>query len=98
MPVPREAGERNGKGEELVMNRPGKIVFVGRIYAEHAAELGNTLPEEPLLFFKPPSAVISDREAIRLPEESSQVEHEAEVGVVIGARLPTRSVMRALTL
>ncbi len=69
------------------MNRPGKIVCVGRNYAEHAAELGNTLPAEPLLFFKPPSAVIGDGDTIRLPDASSQVEHEAEIGVVVGTTL-----------
>jgi 2-keto-4-pentenoate hydratase/2-oxohepta-3-ene-1,7-dioic acid hydratase in catechol pathway len=67
--------------------RPGKIVCVGRNYAAHARELGNPLPERPLLFLKPPSAVIGDGEAIVLPAASRQVEHEGEIGVVIGARL-----------
>jgi 2-keto-4-pentenoate hydratase/2-oxohepta-3-ene-1,7-dioic acid hydratase in catechol pathway len=69
------------------MPRPGKIVCVGRNYLEHAKELGNALPVEPLLFLKPPSSVIGDGEVILLPPESAQVEHEAEIGVVIGARL-----------
>jgi len=64
--------------------RPGKIVCVGRNYAAHARELGNTVPERPLLFLKPPSAVIHNGEAIVLPPDSSRVEHEAEIGVVIG--------------
>ena len=69
------------------MNRPGKIVCVGRNYAAHAKELGNTVPDKPLLFYKPPSSVIGDGDAIILPVAwSKQVEHEAEVGVVIGAR------------
>jgi len=67
--------------------RPSKIVCVGRNYAEHAKELGNAVPERPLLFFKPPSAMIGSGEAIMLPHESARVEHEAEIGVVIGRRL-----------
>lgn len=67
--------------------RPSKIVCVGRNYRDHAKELGNDVPVEPLLFFKPPSSVIGEGEAIVLPRESTQVEHEAEIGVVIGQRL-----------
>lgn len=63
---------------------PSKIVCVGRNYKEHAAELGNPMPEAPLLFLKAPSAIIGDGETIVLPPESSQVEHEGELGVVIG--------------
>lgn len=62
---------------------PSKIVCVGRNYAEHAAELGNTVPKEPLLFLKAPSALIIDGEDIRLPKQSEQVEHEGELAVVI---------------
>ncbi len=65
------------------MTRPSKIVCVGRNYAEHAAELGNVVPERPLLFFKPPSAVIGDGEPIEVPKASKQVEHEGEIGVVL---------------
>ncbi len=70
---------------------PSKIVCVGRNYKDHAAELGNPLPPEPLLFLKPPSSLIAHNEAIHLPTESDQVEHEGELGVVIGrmARLLT---------
>lgn len=68
--------------------RPSKIVCVGRNYREHAAELGNKMPDEPLLFLKAPSAVIGSGESIELPSESQQVEHEGEVGVVIGRRTP----------
>ena len=64
--------------------RPSKIVCVGRNYREHAAELGNKMPDEPLLFLKAPSAIISSGEAIVLPNASQQVEHEGELGVVIG--------------
>jgi len=64
--------------------RPSKIVCVGRNYADHAAELGNEVPREPLLFLKAPSSLISNEEAIVLPAYSDQIEHEAELGVVIG--------------
>jgi 2-keto-4-pentenoate hydratase/2-oxohepta-3-ene-1,7-dioic acid hydratase in catechol pathway len=63
---------------------PSKIVCVGRNYREHAAELGNKMPDEPLLFLKAPSAVIANEDRIELPTESQQVEHEGELGVVIG--------------
>lgn len=69
------------------MSRPGKIVCVGRNYVAHAKELGNEVPERPLLFFKPPSAVIASGAAIELPPESAQVEYEGEIGVVVGATL-----------
>lgn len=63
---------------------PSKVVCVGRNYREHAAELGNKMPDEPLLFLKAPSAVIGNGDCIELPEQSGQVEHEGELGVVIG--------------
>jgi len=63
---------------------PSKIVCVGRNYREHAAELGNKMPDEPLLFLKAPSAIISSGAEIVLPGASQQVEHEGELGVVIG--------------
>ena len=63
---------------------PSKIVCVGRNYREHAAELGNKMPDEPLLFLKAPSAVIGPEDRIELPQASQQVEHEGELGVVIG--------------
>lgn len=62
---------------------PSKIVCVGRNYAEHAAELGNEVPKEPLLFLKAPSAIIRSGEAIVIPPQSQQVEHEGELAVVI---------------
>lgn len=68
----------------MLRQRPGKIVAVGRNYADHAAELGLSVPVSPRIFFKPPSAVISDGEPIVLPKQSRLVEHEAELGVVIG--------------
>src|SRR5437868_5047488 len=66
---------------------PSKVVCVGRNYREHAAELGNKMPDEPLLFLKAPSAVIAPGEQIELPSASQQVEHEGELGVVIGRRV-----------
>ncbi|MEH0975224.1 fumarylacetoacetate hydrolase family protein [Micromonospora sp. CPCC 205546] len=64
---------------------PSKVVCVGRNYAEHAAEHGSEVPKGPLLFLKPSTSVIGPRDAIRLPIFSKQVEHEAELAVVIGA-------------
>lgn len=64
---------------------PSKIVCVGRNFAEHAAELGNEAPKEPLLFLKAPSALIRHEDAIRIPAQSSQVEHEGELAVIIGS-------------
>jgi 2-keto-4-pentenoate hydratase/2-oxohepta-3-ene-1,7-dioic acid hydratase in catechol pathway len=66
---------------------PSKIVCVGRNYLEHARELGSEVPKEPLIFLKPPSSVIRDGDPIVLPELSRQVEHEGEIGVVIGKQL-----------
>lgn len=63
---------------------PSKIICVGRNYRDHAAELGNKMPEEPLLFLKAPSAVIGSGDTIELPSQSQQVEHEGELGIVIG--------------
>ena len=63
---------------------PGKIICVGRNYAEHAKEQNVEVPEIPLLFMKPPSSVIGTGDTIILPPQSSRVEHEGELGVVIG--------------
>ena len=65
---------------------PSKIVCVGRNYREHAAELGNPMPSEPLLFLKAPSAVVGDGDTVELPSASERVEHEGELAVVIGRR------------
>jgi len=64
--------------------RPSKIVCVGRNYADHAAELGNDVPKEPLLFLKAPSSLVHDGDDIVIPEYSGQVEHEGELAVIIG--------------
>ena len=66
--------------------RPSKVVCVGLNYKDHAAEQGKALPAEPLLFIKPSTAVIGPGEPIRLPPGVGRVDHEAELGVVIGRR------------
>jgi 2-keto-4-pentenoate hydratase/2-oxohepta-3-ene-1,7-dioic acid hydratase in catechol pathway len=63
---------------------PSKIVCVGRNYREHAAELGNQVPAEPLLFLKPPSSLLANGGTIIRPSLSQKVDHEAELGVIIG--------------
>jgi 2-keto-4-pentenoate hydratase/2-oxohepta-3-ene-1,7-dioic acid hydratase in catechol pathway len=65
---------------------PSKIVCVGRNYRDHAAELGNEVPAEPLLFFKPPSALLAPGGVVRLPAASSRVDYEGELALVIGRR------------
>lgn len=67
--------------------RPGKIVGVGRNYVEHAAELGNAVPEEPLLFLKAPGTVVGPGAPVVLPPESAEVHFEGEIGVVLRHRL-----------
>jgi len=66
--------------------RPSKIICVGRNYRDHAKELGNEVPTKLLIFSKPPSSVIGPGEVIRRPEISQRVDHEAELGVIIGKR------------
>ncbi len=65
---------------------PSKIVCIGRNYAAHAAELGNEIPKEPLMFLKPPSSLIGPEEPIVLSKYSQQVEHEGELALVLGRR------------
>src|ERR1700734_212803 len=65
---------------------PTKIVCVGRNYREHAAELGNEPPKEPLLFFKPNSALLAPGGVVKRPKISQRVDYEAELGVVIGKK------------
>ena len=65
---------------------PSKIVCVGRNYAKHAAELGGEVPDEPLIFFKPPSSLIGEGEPIVMPPISKRVDFEGEIGVLIGKR------------
>jgi 2-keto-4-pentenoate hydratase/2-oxohepta-3-ene-1,7-dioic acid hydratase in catechol pathway len=75
---------------------PTKIVCVGRNYVEHAKELGNPVPEEPLLFLKPPSSLIGDGDDIVYPAISKAVHYEGELGVVIGRRARNVPVENAL--
>lgn len=63
---------------------PSKVIAVARNYAAHAAELGNDVPQRPLIFLKPSTSVIGSGDVIRLPADSEQVEHEAELALVIG--------------
>ena len=69
------------------MNKPSKIVCVGRNYLDHIREMGNDVPKEPLLFLKPASAIIHDGEPILLHAVSGHIEFEGEIGVLIGRRL-----------
>ena len=90
--APWLGGQRNGEavvGDRLVPIVPSKILCVGRNYRAHAEELGNAVPKEPLIFFKPPSALLLSGSQLCLPnsELSQRVEHEVELGVVVGSRL-----------
>jgi 2-keto-4-pentenoate hydratase/2-oxohepta-3-ene-1,7-dioic acid hydratase in catechol pathway len=84
---------------------PSKIVCVGRNYRDHVKELGNELPTEPLLFFKPPSSLLAPGGIVRMPAASSRVDYEGELALVIGSRVSKlqpdsdwRSVIRGYTL
>ena len=83
-------------GALLCPVQPSKIVCIGRNYAAHAKELGHEVPAEPLLFLKPPSALVGPGGVVRLPPESARVEHEAELAVVIGERARNVGKDRAL--
>ena len=78
------------------MSRPGKIVCVGRNYVDHAKELGNEMPKEPLLFLKPSSSIVADGQPIVLPQVSDEVHFEGEIGVVIGRALSRVSAEEAV--
>jgi 2-keto-4-pentenoate hydratase/2-oxohepta-3-ene-1,7-dioic acid hydratase in catechol pathway len=100
--APWAGGEEIGKVLDLARVTsscpvtPSKIVCVGRNYAAHAAELGNEPPKEPLLFFKPPSSLLSPGGAVLLPPESERVDYEGELAVVIGKRARRVEVADAL--
>jgi 2-keto-4-pentenoate hydratase/2-oxohepta-3-ene-1,7-dioic acid hydratase in catechol pathway len=93
--------EDSGRGAGYALNAvrllppcsPSKIVCIGRNYREHAAELGNEVPKEPLIFLKPPSSLIAHGDSIVYPPISARVDHEGELGVVIGRQ--ARRVARA---
>lgn len=94
-----QAGKKVGEIGEiklLVPVVPTKIVCVGRNYAAHAHELGNEVPNEPLLFFKPPSALIAHQDAIILQPQMGHVDHEAELAVIIGRQAKNVGVHQAL--
>ncbi len=74
---------------------PSKVVCIGRNYRAHAKELGNEVPPVPLLFMKPSTAVAGPQEAIRCPEQSKEVHHEAELAVVVGRTLSRASATEA---
>jgi len=75
-----------GEAQLLAPVEPSKIVCIGRNYREHASELGHDVPLEPLIFLKPPSALISPGQTVIRPRISQRVDHEGELGVVIGKR------------
>src|SRR5207248_2883165 len=86
---PWSRGSRSARLAEVRLLAPverSKIVCIGRNYAAHAAEMGNEVPKEPLMFLKPPSSIIGPEEAIVLPKYSQRVEHEGELALVIGRR------------
>merc|ERR1719411_918979 len=63
-----------------------KIIGIGRNYAKHAKELGNAVPTKPVIFMKPPSALITNGQSIRIPPQCNNLHHEIELGVVIGEK------------
>lgn len=75
---------------------PRKVLCIGRNYAAHAKELGHEPPKEPLLFLKPSSSIIGPGESVVLPVQSARVEHEAELGVIIGERAKNVSAANAM--
>ncbi len=80
----------------MLARRPSKIVCIGRNYVDHAKELGNDVPVEPLFFLKPPSSIIGEGDAIVLPPQSERVEFEGEIAVVIGRTLKNCSEPEAV--
>jgi 2-keto-4-pentenoate hydratase/2-oxohepta-3-ene-1,7-dioic acid hydratase in catechol pathway len=70
----------------LVPVTPSKILCIGRNYRDHATELGNEVPKEPLLFLKPPSSLLASGSVILMPALSKRVDYEGELGIVIGRR------------
>ena len=78
------------------MLRPSKIIGIGQNYRAHAAEMGKGIPEEPLMFLKPPTAIIADGMPIHRPPGYERVDYEGELGVVIGKRAHRVSREQAL--
>lgn len=81
---------------EPPIGRPQKVLCIGRNYKEHAAELENDIPEEPLFFSKAPSAIIPHNGVIRIPDEVGRVDHEGELAVVIGKQAHNVSERKAM--
>ena len=75
-----------GRAKLLAPVTPSKIVCIGRNYRDHAAELGNEIPKAPLLFLKPPSAIVGPGQTICLPPQSERVDFEGELAIIIGKR------------
>src|ERR1700723_371921 len=72
--------------KQLPPSAPSKIICVGRNYLDHAKELGNDAPAQPLIFLKPPSSVIAPEEPIVHPRSSQRVDHEGELAIIIARR------------
>jgi 2-keto-4-pentenoate hydratase/2-oxohepta-3-ene-1,7-dioic acid hydratase in catechol pathway len=86
-PLPAEFQPKPLKDLDLLAPvTPSKILCIGRNYRDHAAELGNEVPKEPLLFLKPPSSLLAPNGIIRMPVLSKRVDYEGELGIVIGRR------------
>src|ERR1700733_1397927 len=84
--APVTLAELQEKGKLLAPVAPSKIVCVGRNYRDHAAELGNDVPTDPLLFLKPPSALLPHNGIVCIPKISTRVDYEGELGIVISRR------------
>jgi 2-keto-4-pentenoate hydratase/2-oxohepta-3-ene-1,7-dioic acid hydratase in catechol pathway len=86
--IPTRRVDRLSLAEAVLLApvRPSKIICVGRNYREHAAELGNEVPTEPLIFLKPPSSLLPPGGNIIRPKMSQRVDYEAELGVVLGKK------------
>jgi 2-keto-4-pentenoate hydratase/2-oxohepta-3-ene-1,7-dioic acid hydratase in catechol pathway len=84
-----------GEAKLLCPVQPSKIIGIGRNYRKHAAELKNEVPEEPLMFFKPPSSLLDPGGSVVLPPESERVDYEGELVVVIGQRCRRASAEQA---
>jgi len=87
----------SGTYELLAPCAPSKVIAVGRNYAKHAAEMGNDLPKEPLLFMKPPTTVIAADAAVVYPTQSERVDYEGELAIVIGDRAKDCDLLEART-
>ena len=88
-----------GGARRIAPVSPTKIVCVGRNYRAHASELGNEVPVEPLLFFKPPSSILDPYGAIELPplEISRRIDHEVELGIILGQRVRRATPAQAVS-